>query len=174
MKKLYSLSREELMHHIMLSKRLSEKFENYITACEMDWIEQRLALFRKYGNAADWSIGAYNRNYLRVKDADAFLYSVEDSIEEFGATSKLMKLAKQCNKLRGSNLFEYQVEKLCNLYFEEELLSITEHIEGCCYDIYCKKETERLFDYLECFADHQIDDIYVNSNNELVRLDYVV
>lgn len=173
MKKLNSLPHKEILHYVMQSKRLREKLDSYISETEMDWLEEKLHLFWKYGRCADWSIGPYNPNYFRVMDASAFLYSVEDSMEHFGCSPKLQSMAEQCRKLRDTNLFAHQVGKLCNLYYEEELHPIVKQIEDCSYDIYCKNETERLMDYVEIFADNYLGDIYINSRNQLVRLDYV-
>ena len=116
MKKLNSLPYKEILHYVMQSKRLREKFDQHISRQEMDWLEEKLNLFWKYGRCADWSIGAYNQNYFKVKDASAFLYSVEDSMAAFGYSLKLYNMAEQCKKLRDTNLFAHQVGKLCNLY----------------------------------------------------------
>lgn len=173
MKKLNSLPYKEILHYVMQSKRLREKFDQHISEQEMSWLEEKLNLFWKYGRSADWSIGAYNQNYFKVKDASAFLYSVEDSMAAFGYSLKLYNMAEQCKKLRDTNLFAHQVEKLCNLYYEEELHPIVKQIEDCSYDIHCMNETERILDYVEIFAEKDLCDIYINSRNQLVRLDYV-
>jgi hypothetical protein len=86
MKKLVSLSNKEILNHVMSSKTLREKFDEYINRCEMDWIGEKLGCFSFRG--ADWSIGAYNHNYLNVKECDEFVASVEKSISYFDCTEQ--------------------------------------------------------------------------------------
>ena len=173
MKKLMNLSNAEILHYVMGSKRLREKFENYIHESEMEWVSEKLAVFNKYkGALRDWSIGAYNQDYLRMGDPHAVLYAIEDSRDYFGASDRVEKKIAMCNKLRGTNLFEHHVRHLLDLYYEDELRPITKWIEDCSYDIYIGEESERLLDYVEIFAE-RIDDIYVNNEDKLVRMDYV-
>lgn len=173
MKKLIKLSQKEILHRIMESKRLREKFNSYIDDCEMNWLGEKVACFHKYRGAADWSLGAYNQSYLHVKDASAFLYAVEECIESYGCTENLRKQVEKCAKLRGCNLFEWNVTQMAQVFYEEELMHIEKHIEDCGYDIHCQNETDRLLDYVEMFSEHYLDDIYIDSQNRLVRLDYI-
>lgn len=174
MKKLVKLSDAEILHYVMGSNRLREKFDRYISDSEMDWVSQKLAIFKKYeGALCDWSIGAYNQDYLRMGDPYGVLYAIEDSRDYFGASERVMNKIAMCNKLRGTNLFAYHVRHLLDLYYEDELRTITKWIEDCSYDIYCCEESERLLDYVELFADCHLDDIYINAEDQLVRMDYV-
>lgn len=173
MKKLAKLSNAEILHYVMGSKRLREKFYRYISDTEMYWIGEKLDAFRTCRGSADWSIGPYSQNYLCVKDHRAFLYAVEEIIKSFSASDAVLRKVAMCNKLRGTNLFEYHVEKLCELFYEDDLKPVVEFMEKCSYDIHCLNESDDLLHYIECFAETFLGDIYINSNNELVRMDYV-
>lgn len=167
MKKLVSLSNKEILNYVMSSKELRENLDEYISRCEMDWVGEKLACFSYRG--ADWSIGAYNHNYLRVRDCDEFVASVEKSISYFDCTEQLRKLVKQCKRLWGTNLYDYMVGKLCDMYYEQELKPIVEWMEKCSYYIYNEDANDDLLDYIDCFADSYLDDIYLNDKNEMVR-----
>lgn len=173
MKKLMNLSNAEILHYVMGSERLREKFDNYIYESEMEWVSEKLSVFNKYkGALRDYSIGAYCQDYLCMGDPYAVLYAIEDSRDYFGASERVMKKIAMCDKLRGTNLFEHHVRHLLDLYYEDELRPIIKNIEDCSYDIYRGVESIFLLDYVEMFIGY-IDDIYINSDGELVRLDYV-
>lgn len=167
MKKLVSLSDKEILNYVMSSDELRRKFDEYISEGEMNWIGEKTDCFR--GGAADWSLGVYSYNYFEVKDCDKFVDGVEQSVSCFGGTEQIEKLIKQCKRLWGTNLYEYMVGKLCDMYYEQELKPIIDWLEKVSGYIYNKEANEDLLDYIDCFADSYLDDIYLNNKNEMVR-----
>ena len=172
MKKLLSFPQEYILNKIFNSKELSEKFDNYISDVAMDYVSDKLACFSH--NAVDYSIGVYNSNYFRVKDAGEFLIGVFKSIRNFGSSEELEKLCNLCEKLqeRGSNLYEYHVCKLAEMYFEQELEQDVKYAEGLSFAIYQKDETNKdLLFQLENF-EWELDNIYVDSQDKLCYMKY--
>ena len=165
MRALNSLPNDELLKAIYSSEELSEMLDEYIQETEMGWLNDKLDCFK---SCVDCSIGFYNRNYFRVEDYNWFLEGVYKSIRSFGATEKLEKLYYQCEKLRGTNLFEYKINQLAELYFKEELQSIIEHTEDVSYQISCK-DMNLDFD-IECFAFNRLEGIYINDEGELLSI----
>lgn len=167
MKKLLSFPQEYILNKVLNSKELSEKFDNCISDVAMTYVSEKLACFSRY--AVDYSIGVYNPNYFRVKDAGEFLFGVYKSISSFGSTKKLEQLYNLCEKLkeRGSNLYEYHVTKLAQMYFEQELKQEVEYAEDLSFAIYQKDEANKeLLFQLENF-EYKLDNIYVDSQERL-------
>lgn len=167
MKKLVSLSNKEILNYVMSSKELREKFDKYISDCEMSWIGEKTDCFR--GNAANWSLGVFSYNYFEVNNCDKFVDGVEQSLSCFGGTEQLEKLLKQCKRLWGTNLYEYMVGKLCDMYYEQELKPIIDWLEKASMYIYDEEANNDLLSYLDCFADCCLRDIWINDKNQMVR-----
>ncbi len=166
MKKLNSYPLKEQLCLIYKSKELTERLDERIQESEMDYISDLLGSFSF--SVADWSIGFYNQNYIDVKDDLGFLESVEEMIDVYSGSEKLLSLASQARKLwnRDSNLFSYIVKKLCSEVYEM-LKGICDFVENLCYKTYCKEEDDSLLDYLD---DWIFEDVYVSNNGELVSL----
>ena len=165
MKALNTLPDKEILKAIYSSQELSETLREYIQDTEIYWLDEKLNCFK---SGIDYSIGFYNHNYFHVVGYNGFLEGVYKSIRSFGATEKLEKLYYQCEKLRGTNLFDYKINQLAKLYFEEELQSIIKHVEDVTYQIHCK-DMNLDFD-LECFAYNRLEGIYVNDKGELLSI----
>lgn len=171
MKKLITLPDKEILSYVMSSKELRSKFEEYVSESEMNWIGEKTDCFR--GGAADWSLGAYSYNYFDVKNYDKFVDGVSESIRCFGGTEQLEKRLNQCKHLWGTNLYEYMVGKLCEMYYEQELKPIIDWIEKVSMHIYNEEANDDLLDYLDCFADCYLDDIYLNDKNQMIRREVI-
>ena len=167
MKKLLSFPKEYILNKVLNSKELSEKFNDCIYDVQMDYVNEKLECFSYY--AVDYSIGVYNPNYFRVKDADEFLIDVFKSIRNFGSSEELEKLCNLCKKLqeRGSNLYKHHVYKLAEMYFKQELEQNVKYAEDLSFAIYQKDETNKdLLFQLENF-EWELDKIYVDSQDKL-------
>ena len=167
MKKFKELTIEQLTEIVNRSKKLRDELDEYIQDCEMCWISEKLAVMKD--SLSDWSIGFYNQNYIRVKDYGTFLDCVIDSEKRYGASDKMEKLISQCEKLRGSNLFEYWAKKLKEVYFEDELQSICKYVEDCSYELYQGSVGEKCESYLECFFDAYDDYLYDESTSTFYK-----
>ena len=158
MKKFKDLSIAELTQIVNRSKNLRDELSDYIQNSEMSWIDEKLAIMES--SLSDWSVGFFNQNYISVKDWYSFLDCVKDSAKYFGASDRMEKLICRCDKLRGTNLFEYYAKKLKTVYFEDELQSICKYVEDCSYELYQGAVGEKCESYLECFFDAYEDYLY--------------
>ena len=173
MKKLASLSNKEILEFVLTSSVLREKFDTYIYDCEMSYINEKLSCFNR---SVDYSLDTYSRNYFKVKNGNEedFLYSIEKSISMFEASEKLKALVQKCHNVSNNETFKSNIDELCELYYHEELEPIIKNIEACSLAIYNKDITSSIFGYyIECFADNYLNKIYVNSENKLVKLEYL-
>ena len=173
MKKLASLSNKEILEFVLTSSVLREKFDIYIYNCEMEYINEKLSCFNQ---SVDYILDIYSRNYFKVKNGNEedFLYSIEKSISMFEASEKLKALVQKCHDVSNSETFKSNIYELCELYYHEELEPIIKNIEACSTAIYNKDITSSIFEYyIECFADNYLNKIYANSENKLVKLEYL-
>lgn len=166
MKALTNLEGKELLAKIYESEKLAQKLDDYIQECEQDYIGD---ICREL-QGCHYSIGFYDKNYMKVIDEKEFVYSVENAVKRYGMTEKIEKLVNTAKKLMGNNLFEYQVKLLC----EEVLNHLNEYckyVENVCYKIYIKEIDDMVLQYLECFADSCLDGMFINSQNEIVKIE---
>ena len=156
MKKFSDMEIDEVINVINASKTLRDMLDIYIQETESDWLGELLSCFNR--QTVDYSIGFFNSNYFTVKDSDLFLDGVRKSHEKYGLTIKAEKLLKLCEKLQGTNLFDYWCDQLAEMYYEDELKSMVDYVEDASFELYqgtvCKKSRE----YVECFVDNIIGD----------------
>jgi hypothetical protein len=163
MKKFNELSREEFCNIVKNSKELCEKLYECISDIEMNFIGEKLSTIDK--GLRNWSVGSCNNNYLLVGDASAFLDGVKDSIEFYGGSDKLMKAVNHCTKLEDTNLFEFQVKNLSEIYLKEELQPICDYIDDCYDETHGYGEFGKLIgDYLDTFLDYVGEYLYDEEN----------
>lgn len=163
MKKFNELSREEFCNVVKNSEELCEELFRLISDTESDFFEEKLSVINK--GLSDWSVGSCNNNFLLVGDAFAFLEGVKDSIESYGSSDKLKKAVNHCTKLENTNLFEFQVKKLSELYLKEELQPICDYIDGCYEETHGYREFGELVgDYLDILLDHVGEYLYDEEN----------
>ena len=158
MKRFSELTTEQLTNIVNRSKELRNELDKFIQEREMYWISEKLDYVRD--SLANWSVGFYNKNFLKVRDYEAFVDGVEKSIKDYGASEKLEKKFRQVSKLIHTNLFAYTAEQLKKLYLKEELQSICDYVEDASYELYQGKVGEKCRNYLECFFDAYNDYLY--------------
>ena len=166
MKKLASFDDKFILEKIYESKKLSDKFSTYIEECEMDYVHDILSCL----SGCDYSFGICTPNWMNVKDSYDFTISVRKAINTFGGSEKIEKLLATANKLKGNNLFGYKVEQLKDAVFDW-INGICDYIENVIFKIYRKDIDDDVINYLECFIMNYLDDVYVNNENKLVRLE---
>lgn len=166
--KLCDINDDIALRKILSSPKLSRRFDEYINDCEMDYIDDKLSCFPS--GCMDYCIGAYDRNYIKVKDASDFLDGVQKCVKNFVCTERLDALIKQCYALKYKNSFAYMVGKLSRVFFEEEIKPTIDYIEECGYAIYCSDAKDCLTNHVECFVDCHCDNVYVDDNNELIEI----
>ena len=163
MKKFNELSREEFCNIVKNSEELCEELFRHISDAEMYFIGEKLSTIDK--GLRNWSVGSCNNNFLLVGDASAFLEGVKDSIESYGGSDKLKKAVNHCTKLENTNLFEFQVKKLSELYLKEELQPICDYIDDCYEETHGYGEFGKLIgDYLDIFLDYVGEYLYDEGN----------
>lgn len=163
---------EQALRIILQSDTLRRKFDEYIMDVEMDYITDKLNCFDR--SCADWEFGFYNQNHLRVRNENYsdFLAGIRKSASMYGLSEKLYKLLSQTEKLNGTNLFAYHVEKVCKRFFEEEIEDVREYVEDVSFAMYCK-DIDKFYElgadsYLECFTDWYLDDYYYDEEEQEV------
>ena len=156
MKKFSDMRIDEVINVINGSKKLLNMLDKYIQETESDWLGELLECFDK--RAIDYSIGFFSNNYFTVKDSDLFLDGVRESYENYGLTTKAEKLLKRCEKLQGTNLFDYWCDQLAEMYYEDELKSMVDYVENASYELYQGSVGEKSREYVECFVDNIIGD----------------
>lgn len=154
MKKFSDMGIYEVINVINDSKELCYMLDRYIQESESDWLGELLCCFDR--QAVDYSIGFFNDNYFTVKDSDLFLDGVRKSHEKYGLTTKAEKLLKRCEKLQGTNLFDYWCDQLAEMYYKDELKSMVDYVEDASYELYQGSVGEKSREYVECFVDNVI------------------
>ena len=144
--------------------KLRERFDTFIQESEMDWLSEKIDCVRS--SLGNYSYGFYNPNFMHVQDYDGFVDGVSESIKCFGSTDKLAKLVEHCDRLRGTNLFEYYAKQVQEVYEKEELQSICDYIEDACYELYNKEIGEKSESYFEGFSP-LIEDYLYDEDNEI-------
>ena len=162
MKKFKDLSLDELTQIVNRSKKLRDELYEYIQDSEMHWISKKLSCVKS--SLANWSVGFYNQNFLRVRDYEVFVDGVEKSIKMYGASEKLEKKFHQVQKLLHTNLFAHTAEQLKELWLKEELQSICDYVEDASYELYKGEVGEKSKDYLDGFFSGYKDYLYDEEN----------
>lgn len=166
MKKLASFDDNFILEKIYESKKLSDDFSRYIEDCEMDYIHDILSCI----SGCDYSFGIYTPNWMDVNNSYEFVSGIIKAMHSFGGTNQIEKLLSTVNKLKGNNLFDYKVEQLKNAVFDW-INGICDYTEDVLFKIYKKEIDDDVINYLECFVMNFLDDVYVNNENKLVRLE---
>ena len=154
MKKISDMEIDEVINVINSSETLRDMLDRYIQETESDWLGDLLRCFDP--QAVDYSIGFFDSNYFTVKDSNLFLDGVRKSHENYGLTTKAEKLLKRCEKLQGTNLFDYWCDQLAEMYYEDELKSMVDYVEDASYELYRGSVGEKSREYVDCFVDNII------------------
>ena len=156
MKKFSDMKINDVINVINDSKELRNMLDEYIQETEIDWLGELLRCFDR--RAIDYSIGFFDSNYFTVKDSDLFLDGVRKSHENYGLTIKAEKLLKRCEKLQGTNLFDYWCDQLAEMYYKDELKSMVDYVEDASFELYQGTVGEKSREYVDCFVDNIIGD----------------
>ncbi len=156
MKKFSDMEIDEVINVINDSKRLRNMLRKYIAESESVWMGELLRCFDQ--RAVDYSIGFFDNNYFTVKDSDLFLDGVRKTNKYYLLNPKTEKLLKRCEKLQGTNLFDYWCNQLAEMYYKDKLKSIVDYVEDVYIELYEGSVGEKSREYVECFADNIIGD----------------
>lgn len=175
MKYLNELTTQQVVGLIVNNKTLSEKFYQQIYTSEIDlYLDDKLDCFEN--GCVCYEIGVYNPNYFRIKRDDwgchyDFLTGVEKCINYFGSSERVEKLARQCRKLMQSNLFMSKVDKLCEMFYDDELKPIVEFVEECSIALSSKDATDtNLYDYADLFVENFGEDYFVEEDGRVFKV----
>lgn len=167
MKRFSELSNEQLKQIVNRSNELRDELDEYIKDMEMIFISEKLSCVRE--SLANWSVGLYNQNFLRVRDYEGFVDGVEKSIKTYGASEKLEKKFHQVQKLLHTNLFAHTAEQLKELWLQEELQSICDYVEDCSFELCQGTVGEKCESYLECFFDNYEDYLFDEETQTIYK-----
>lgn len=164
------MERGEQMAAVFGCRHLREKLDNSIYESETEWISEKLACFP--GGSIDYQYGVCCHCYLDVTDPRGFMEGVHEAVKEYGASTRLEKLIRHCDKLRGTNLWEHHVSKVCEVFFEDEIKSVIDYLEDVSYAIYCgdveKFEKLGAGDSYDCFVDNGwLDDYEIDEDGRI-------
>lgn len=168
MRRLSTLSAKEQLSAVYNCKKLKNQLNERVYENTFFWIDEKLNHFNT--RAASWSVGICNRDeHFSVRDHSEFLDCVQASINDFSASDRVLRKADQCEKLRGSNLFEYHVEQLCNMFYKDEIKSEVDFCEDMQYKVYCEDEDDFLLEEATIMLDGM--DVFVNDDGEIFSVD---
>ena len=149
---LKELPLEKLFEVVSNSVTLRSSFDNYVWESEYDYISDKLQVMRPA--ISDYEIGLCNRNFMRVSDYSEFVNCARECEKSFGLSINCKKKLSQCEKLRGTNLFEHYAKALAEMWFKDEIQDIVKWCEDMSYEIYCGKHNTDIDDYLSCWAEN--------------------
>lgn len=149
---LKELSIEKLFEVVSKNDTLRRSFDDYVWECELDYISDKL--HKVESSLSTWEIGLCNPNFIRVKDYDDFVSCVRECERCFGLNERCEKKLSHCEKLRGTNLFETHAKMLAEMWFDEEIQSVVDWCEDLSFNVYCGKNPEDAYDYLEAWAEN--------------------
>jgi hypothetical protein len=155
--KLSDLSNKKLFDVVSNNQTLRQSFDEYVWECEWDYISDKLKVMEPA--IADYEIGICNHNYLRIKDYDLFVYYARKCEKDFGLSTKCEKLLSICEKLSGTNLFNYYAKAFASMWFNEEVQDVVKWCEDTSYKVYSGQYDSDLDDYMSCWAEN-VDYIY--------------
>ncbi|MDD5862613.1 MAG: hypothetical protein PUD15_08705 [Prevotella sp.] len=146
------------------SKKLCDILDGIIQDSEMDYINDKLMCF--CDGAVAYSIAFFERSWMMVRDADLFVEGVRNSCDNYGLSEKSENLLKYTEKLKGTNLFNSYANKLCNLYFKEEIKTTLDWVEGCSKELYAETVGEKSSQYIEELQFNQFGDYLWDEDAE--------
>lgn len=159
MENLSEISLEEFADIVLQTEDLRTQFSEYIQESEIEiYLGFKIACFER--GILCYEYGTYCHSYMQVRkrygyvdysDAVQALIGVQKSIKDYGSSPELEKMAEYCNKLDGTNLFIYYVEKLVEKYFKEEFIPTIDWVEDMDYKLYCGEMPDDLAPALEIF-----------------------
>ena len=148
---LKELSNEKLFEVVSKNETLRRSFDDYVWESELDYISEKLEVMRD--SLSTWEIGLNNPNFIRVKDYRLFVYCARECEKTYGLSDKCSAILAHCEKLIDTNLFEYHAKIFSKLWFNEEIQDGVKWCEDLSYKVYCGKNPEDTYDYLEAWKD---------------------
>ena len=170
MANLNEMDRGQALAVVVGSQTLREKFSSYVWESENDYIQDKLSCFDR--GAISYCYGVCSHCYAEMRDAWGALRGVEESIESFGASTKVEKLARQARRLANSNLFDYMAQKLLGAWYESEIIEVVRYVENLDYAIYLEDAAavENLAgDHFDCFLENGGLDGYFEEGGRLYQ-----
>ena len=161
--KFKDLDNKVLKELVVNDEHLRQKFDNFIQECELDYLGDKIACVSD--SLYNWSYGFFSTNYMIVRDYCEFVDGVKKCILHFGGSQHLTKLVEHCDKLRGTNLFEYFAKKMQAVFEQEELQDLCNYVEDVSYELYNKEIGEKCEDYFEAFS-YNIEEYLYNEEDK--------
>lgn len=166
MKKFTDLDYDTQKSIISSDKNLMEKLDRYIQDVEIDYVGDKLRCFER--GSVEYNVWYWEPSYMKVLDANLFIDGVEKSGNDYGLSEKCERLLNQCKKLQDTNLLGYMVNKLCDLYFKEEIKAMLDWVVDCSMELDRGNTGEKSEDYLDGFIDNCMYDYLWDEEEEIL------
>ena len=161
---LKELSIEKLFEVVSKSQTLRQSFDNYVWESEWDYISEKLEVMKPA--VKNYEIGLCNRNFITVSDYESFVDCARECEKMFGLHISCEKKLSQCEKLRGTNLFEHHAKAFAELWFNYEIQNVVKWCEDVSYEVYSQNHDSEIDDYLLCWAEN-VDYIYDDEDGSV-------
>lgn len=173
------LDNKELEKVYHANEALRSNIEDDMVETEMHHISEQLDYLRH--SLSDWSIGAYNRNYISVSDADKFIKALDDVEKSIPIlidedTPKLKEALELRDEYRDTNVYTDEFDKL-----EEKLGEVANDMADLVVDRFtqaldgCSKEEYQIDYFIEFYSDARLDSdscyIVVEDDNYVLHED---
>jgi len=132
----------------------------------MDWVSDYLDIFKH--NLSDWSIGFFQRNYIKVKDESRFIHDMKTFVYNFGMSESDTELVNKYNiRLNEIELMENDLD-------DEKLDASYDEISDMYIDL-----KQVLISYFDELCDYTFEDLETYflqdiSDNPEVYEDYYI
>lgn len=178
-KYLKDLTNDELTKVFHANEKLRSDIYEDMVETEMHYIGEQLDYLRD--GLADWSIGAYNRNYISISDADKFIEALDD-VEKaipilIDEDAPRLKYALELReKYRNADMYSDEYDEL-----EEELDEVAEGLAGLVARRFtqvldgCGKEEYQVDYFIEFYSDSRLDgnECYIKGDSYILYEDTV-
>lgn len=158
-KEFSELTTAEQFEVVCSIKPLKENLGSYVFESEInDYVMDKIHGLRN----VDYCIATYEPSFLHLDsyatdyDRYDFLVSLSETVKHFGCSDRIESQITKCFKLAkcNSNLFAYEIDRLCEMYFEDDIKPSIDYVVDCSYAIYCGKYNENLDSVWECWLDN--------------------
>lgn len=166
MKKLLSYDYSFIISKVYESDELKRKFIAFVGESELDFIGDILSDI----DGCEYEFNIFNNNWLFVTNPLDFFNTIKDTIDSFNGSEDMVKDWKRASKLINSNLFASKVDQLGKSVYEW-INELCDHIESIINKIENNTIDGETLMYLETYGDNFLDNIYLNEQNELLKIE---
>lgn len=166
------MNKEELTKVFHANSKLRNDIYEDMIETEMMYIGEQIDYLRD--GMDDWSIGAYNRNYIYISNGDDFIKAVEEvekSVPILIDDDKPMldKALELRERYRSTNVYDDDFDEI-----EEEMEVVARELADLVVERFtrrldgCSKEEYQIDYFIEFYADSRLeeDECYIMADND--------